>query len=157
MRIVRVGSEEAGRLVPLNRIVQSLHAERRPDIFRQLTESHSVANLFADLLSQPGYFAFVAVSDEGRDVGYVLCELLDTASDALTHARRRGVLHHVAVSTDMRRQGVGLELVRAAKREFRSGQATEWTASYHVWNEASAALLKAAGLEPTIVRAEGAL
>ena len=157
MRIERIGPDQAGRLVPLNAVVQSLHAERRPDIFRAAPASASVARLFHDLLERDSHFALIAMSEAGADLGYVFCEVLDTAEDALTHRRLRGVLHHVAVLPEARRQGVAIEMIRAAKREFRSAGAREWTASYHVWNDASAALMRRAGLEPTIIRAEGAL
>ncbi len=95
MRIVAVGPDDAARLVPLNAVVQALHAAERPDIFKWPTDPAAVAALFGDLLARPGHFALIAEGDDG-DLGYAYCEVLDTPDDALTLARRRGVLHHIA-------------------------------------------------------------
>jgi aminoglycoside 6'-N-acetyltransferase I len=157
MRIVSVGSEGAERLVPMNAIVQSLHAAERPDVFHAKTDSDAVAALFRTLLADPGHFALIAVSDDGVDRGYALCEITRTAPDALTLGRHRGVLHHIATMPAVRRQGVAMALIAEAKRRFRAAGATEWTTSYHAFNTASAALMRKAGLAVTVLRAEAPL
>jgi ribosomal protein S18 acetylase RimI-like enzyme len=156
MRIVLVGADAAARLVPLNAVVQALHAAERPDIFRIQTDAAAVAALFADLLARPGHFALIAEGEAG-DLGYAYCEILDTPDDALMNARRRGVLHHIATVPAARRQGVATALIDAAKARFRAAGAREWTTSYHAWNAASAVLMAKAGLRVTIIRAEGRL
>ena len=156
MRIVAVGPEAAARLVPLNGVVQALHAVERPGIFKWPTDAAAVAALFADLLARKGHFALIAEGDDG-DLGYAYCEILDTPDDALTLARRRGVLHHIATIPAARRQGVAAALIGAAKARFRDAGAREWTTSYHAFNAASAALMAKAGLQVTILRAEGRL
>lgn len=157
MRIDEIMPDAAARLVPLNAIVQRLHAAERPDIFRPDPHPLDVEALFRDLLQRPTHFALVAVAEDGTDIGYALCEILDTAPDALTFARRRGVLHHIAVQPHARRQGVGLALIAASVERFRGGGAKEWTTSYHSFNTASAALMRKAGLTVTILRAEARL
>lgn len=157
MQIDVITSASAGRLVPLNAVLQSLHAAERPDIFRPAPDPTEVERLFRDALAQDDHFALVAVDPSLGDIGYAYCEVLDTPQDALTHARRRGVLHHIAVLQAARRRGAASALIDQAKRRFLVAGAAEWTASYHVWNDASASLLRAAGLRPTIVRAEGRL
>jgi GNAT superfamily N-acetyltransferase len=157
MRIVSVGSEGAERLVPLNAIVQSLHADERPDVFRAATDADAVAALFRALLADSSHFALIAVSDDGEDQGYAFCEIARTSPDALTLGRRRGVLHHIATIPAVRRQGVAMALIAEAKARFRAAGATEWTTSYHAFNAASAALMAKAGLRVTILRAEAPL
>jgi ribosomal protein S18 acetylase RimI-like enzyme len=157
VRIDVITSATAARLVPLNAVVQDLHAGHRPDIFRADTDAAQVERLFRDALERSDHFALVAVDPALGDLGYAYCEILDTPQDALTHARRRGVLHHIAVLPAARRQGVASALVAEVKRRFVVAGAAEWTASYHVWNDASSALLFGAGLVPTIIRAEGRL
>ena len=156
MDIVAVGPESAARLVPLNAVVQALHAAERPDIFKMRTDPAAVAALFGDLLARPGHFALIA-QGKGGDLGYAYCEILDTPDDALTRARRRGVLHHIATIPEARRQGVATALIDAAKARFLAAGAAEWTTSYHAFNEASAGLMRKAGLQVTILRAEGRL
>jgi ribosomal protein S18 acetylase RimI-like enzyme len=157
VRIVDVPAAEAARLVPLNAVVQNPHADRRPDIFQSAPDPRDVAAYFADLLGSGRHFALVAEAAGAGDLGYALCEVLDTPADALGHARRRGVLHHIAVRPDARRRGVATALIDAAKARFLAAGAGEWTTSVHAWNEASLALMARAGLAVTILRLEGPL
>lgn len=54
------------------------------------------------LARNPG-MSFVAIGDQGEVAGAVLCG----------HDGRRGYLHHLAISPEYRRQGLGSELVTA--------------------------------------------
>ena len=77
-----------------------------------------------------------------------------------TPARRRaastaGALTETAAS--LTQAAARAALIDAAKARFLAAGAAEWTTSYHAFNEASAGLMRKAGLQVTIIRAEGRL
>ncbi|MCX7890223.1 MAG: GNAT family N-acetyltransferase [Rhodobacteraceae bacterium] len=154
--ILSVPAGAAWRLALLNRDLQALHAAMRPDIFRAATSLSEIADQFAAALAGPAHFALLAVL-EGQDAGYAFCELLETGGDAFTHARRRGLLHHIAVAPAFRRRGIATRLAGAAAERFRAMGATEWAATYWEFNAASAALLARMGLKPSLIRVEAPL
>lgn len=156
MLIRSIDRSEAALLVPLNGIVQRLHADHRPDIFTPEPDAAAVEAHFAELLGRPGWFALVAEND-GIPIGYAFCEVQRIEAHTLHHARTRGFLHHVVVASAARRRGVGLALVEAAKARFRAEGATVWATTYWVWNEASVALMAKAGVRPAIVVADAPL
>ena len=73
-----------------------------------LSDADSLANVSAFLARNPG-LCFVAT--EGANlVGTILCG----------HDGRRGLIHHLAVTSEHRRKGVGRRLVAAALNALRS-------------------------------------
>lgn len=153
MKIRPIDLSEAALLVPLNDVVQRLHAAHRPDIFPPEPSADAVAAHFADTLARPGWFALLAETQTGA-IGYALCEVQRIEAHAVHHARTRGFLHQVAVAAAARRHGVGLALVEAAKARFRAEGATVWATTYWAWNDASTALMAKAGARAAIILAD---
>lgn len=152
--IREISPEEAAELVPLNILVQNLHASHRPDIFPADPDPEALAAHLAGMLARPGVFALVW----GRPaLGYVLCELQDLPGDPLRNAQRRGMLHHISVAPEAQRQGIGLKLVEAAKARFREAGAARWAVPYWAFNGPSAALMAKAGAQPGLIVADGRL
>ncbi|MBI1219216.1 MAG: GNAT family N-acetyltransferase [Rhodobacteraceae bacterium] len=156
MLIRQIGPDEAALLLPLNAVVQRLHAAHRPDIFPPEPDAAAVAAHFVETLARPGWFALLAEAD-GAAIGYALCEVQRIEAHALHHARTRGFLHHVAVAETARRRGVASALLEAAKARFQAEGATVWATTYWAWNDASAALMAKAGLWPAIILADAPL
>ena len=154
--IRQIDASEAALLVPLNAVVQRLHAAARPDVFHCDASEAEVAAYFAETLAREGWFALVT-EVEGRAVGYVLCEVQRVEANAMNRARVRGFLHHIAVAEDARRRGVAMALIEAAKARFRAEGATVWATTYWVWNAPSAALMAKAGLAQAITLSDAAL
>ncbi|OIQ76684.1 acetyltransferase (GNAT) family protein [mine drainage metagenome] len=154
--IRQIEASEAALLVPLNAVMQRLHAAARPDVFHCDASEAEVAEYFAETLARVGWFALVA-EVEGRAVGYALCEVQRVEGNAMNRARVRGFLHHIAVAENARRRGVATALIEAAKARFRAEGATVWATTYWVWNEASVALMAKAGLTPAITLSDAAL
>jgi GNAT superfamily N-acetyltransferase len=97
-----------------------------------------------------------AVAPDGSALGYALVEAQAVEASAVNHARRRGVLHHVCVDATWRGRGLGSALVEEAKAWLRAQGVARLGASYWTFNEASAALMRRAGLRPALIWAEGA-
>lgn len=146
--------DAAAELVPLNILVQNLHATHCPEIYPADPDPDALASHLAAMMSRPGAFA-LAWGDP--PMGYVLAEVQDIPGDPLRHAERRGMVHHLSVAPLARRQGVGLRLVEAAKARFRAAGATRWVVTYQSFNDASAALMAKAGAAPGLILGEGAL
>jgi GNAT superfamily N-acetyltransferase len=154
--IRQIDASEAALLVPLNAVVQRLHAAARPDVFHYDASEAEVAGYFAETLAREGWFALVT-EVENCAVGYALCEVQRVEANAMNRARVRGFLHHIAVAEDARRRGVAMALIEAAKARFRAEGATVWATTYWVWNAPSAALMAKAGLAPAITLSDAAL
>lgn len=151
-----VETRDARRIVPLNSVVQDLHAAMRPDLFRSGASVPEVASYFASWLGRPGIHVLVATED-GRDLGYALFEKQARPGDCLTMPERRGILHHVAVIAAARRRGVGMALIGAMRDRLAAEGVTRWTTAYWSFNAASAALMAKAGAVPAYVVAEAAV
>lgn len=151
-----VETRDARRIVPLNAVVQDLHAAMRPDLFRSGAPAPEVASYFASWMGRPGIHVLVAAED-GRDLGYALYELQARPGDCLTMPEQRGILHHIAVIEAARRRGIGMGLIGAMRDRLAAEGVRRWTTSYWSFNAASAALMTKAGARPAYVVAEAAV
>ncbi|WP_158243211.1 GNAT family N-acetyltransferase [Acidimangrovimonas sediminis] len=152
--IREISPEDAAQLVPLNTLVQNLHAAECPHIYPADPDPAALAAHLAATLARPGTFA---LAWGAPPLGYVLAEVQEIPGDLLRHPARRGMVHHISVAATARRQGIGLALVEAAKARFRDAGATHWAVTYRVFNDASAALMARAGAAPGLILGEGAL
>ena len=100
-------------IVALNRVVQSFHAAADPEFFRVDTEEVELQAFFGTLVSSEESVIFLAEC-EGRAAGYVWFEIQDRA-ELFTRPMKRMNVHHLVVSEDTRRRGVGSALMDAAK------------------------------------------
>jgi ribosomal protein S18 acetylase RimI-like enzyme len=147
---------EAGAIVPLLHQVQALHVAAHPDLFRADVADADIASELTDWLARDGVSALVAASPEGALVGYLICEIEDRPATALmVEVRRRAVLHHIAVDAAWRRRGVATRLVAALRARLRDEGITRVRTVYYAFNDASAALMRSAGLVPLMITAEG--
>jgi len=147
-------SDEVERLLPLNAVVQAVHAAARPLNFRADLEPGEVCAFFREMLARESYRILVWEDPEGLALGYIMIEAQEIARSTFNMARRRGFIHHVAVLPEARRRGIGSGLVLAARDWFLERGMTQWAVSYWLFNAASAGLMARHGLEPAHVVAE---
>jgi len=152
-----IGADEAHLLVPLNAIVQQVHASRSPGHFYPDPAPAAVETYFRSWFANPAVSALIAEPQAGVVAGYVMLEVHDIKGSALTVPRRRGFVHHIAVLPEHRRQGIASALLTAAQAQFRAQGLTVWGTSYWLFNQASAALMTKHGLAPLHLVAEGPL
>lgn len=152
-----VDTAKAHRLVPLLEQVQAIHAAAHPDIFKAPSDPDALLAEIRQMLGQEGTTALLAVGEDGSSLGYAICGIRLIEPTPLIHGRKVGVLHHISVERACRRQGIGLALVEAAKARLREQGITRMQASYWAFNDASAGLMRKAGLAPSGLWTEGPL
>lgn len=153
--ITDLGPSDAERLLPQQQDIQALHALHRPEVFRGDADAAELLAFLRDRLEAEGIAFLGAERADGRLLGHAMLEIQEVTRDALKRARRRGVMHQIVVAPEARRMGVGLALVEAVKARLRAEDVPRLAASYWSFNDASAALMRRAGLEPAHCTMEG--
>ena len=138
-------------LASLNRFVQQLHLERRPDHFRA-TQTTELAAWYRSRLEHPSTRIWVAERD-GLPVGYVLAIVHEASENPFVQARRWYEIDQVAVDPDWRRTGIASALIRHAISEANSEgvavEATSWS-----FNEGAHELFRQLGFVSKTIRFE---
>jgi len=150
-----IDASEAAMLLPLLNQVQSLHSAAYPQIFRTETDTEQLAAFLNEWVSREGVTTLVAESDAGAFVGYAIGEIHEHTESPLKRASRLGLIQHVAVDEEYRCLGIGLQLIEELKSRLRASGIERVQAQHYIFNAASAALMRKAGLEPLRVTVEG--
>ena len=113
VRIVLATADDIDPLVALNGLVQDLHADLSPQIFRRDWDRAELAQFWRAKLSEDS--GRVLIARAGAEViGYMWMELQSRDADPLRHERRRIYVHHICVTTAWRGRGIGSRLLAAA-------------------------------------------
>lgn len=141
--------DRLAELLPINKVVQDLHVRAYPELFRSNPDPHDLLEFFRAACTAEGGAILVDCRPCGI-VGYALLSVDTRPGNALLHDQRYGHLQQISVLPEWQRKGVGRGLIRAAVAHFRSQGVQEWRASWWAFNEASAALMTAEGLVPSL-------
>lgn len=98
----------------LLREVHAMHAENRPDIFREQPVFPDESG-FAEMLSDPDLVC-LAAEEAGGMIGMCLMEVR-TPKAAHVHHRPMGHIDDLCVRSDCRGRGIGRDLYRAMKEK----------------------------------------
>jgi GNAT superfamily N-acetyltransferase len=138
-------------LAGLNRFVQQLHLQHRPDHFRN-TQAEELAAWYRSLLEQPSTRVWIAERD-GFPVGYLLATVHHASENPFVRARRWCEINQVAVDPDCRRTGVASALISHAVSNAKSEgivvEATSWS-----FNDGAHELFRRLGFVPKTIRFE---
>ena len=137
----------------LNDVVQRLHADHRPDLYRWPPEAEGRRAILDKARTETAWRLWVAEGDNDLG-GYVATELQEKAKTALRLPHREGHIHHISVSPDRRRAGVGRALAKRAIQGLRDQGADRITVGYWAFNQPSRALFASLGFEPASIFAE---
>jgi diamine N-acetyltransferase len=145
----RATEADAEWVSALNAKVQALHAAALPWRFKP-PGTFVEADVSA-LLAKPENLIFLALVD-GDPAGYAYAEVVHRPETSLMYAYEQVHIHHLGVSSNYRRQGVGgalLGAVRAAALELGIALLT-----LDVWsfNEGARAFFRRHGFSPYIER-----
>jgi ribosomal protein S18 acetylase RimI-like enzyme len=137
-------------LVELNRTVQALHADCRPDLFKE-PDSVAVADWFTGKLASDSTRAWIAMAD-GRAVGYLLAISQRRAEGAFTHARQFVEIDQIAVLPSHRRQGAARRLVDIASEDAKARSLGDLELSSWQFNADAHAAFRALGFQEQAMR-----
>ena len=147
----RATAADADLVSVLNADVQAIHAAAFPQRFKSPGPETFPPPAAATLIARSGNLVFIAEAD-GEPVGYAYAEVIRRPETAFHHAHDLIYLHHISVTPNRRRRGVGaalLEAVRAAGQEMGIDLLT---ADVWSFNEDARAFFRRHGLTPYIER-----
>ena len=150
-----VAAEEVACILPLLEQVHAIHAEARPEHYPANPDRDELLAFLRDCVSERETTALVAFDAQGSALGYLIYEVETRAPSLLHHGQRRGMLHQISVDRAQRRGGIGLALIEEMKARLREQGVARVVATYGSFNDASAGLMRKAGLEPYTIIAEG--
>lgn len=150
MRIERVEPHEAAVIAELNQHVHGPHVDAEPDEFRTVTPDEAVPT-FVAALADPAHTFFLATLGS-QAVGYVWAQELERPENPFTQPARSLFVHHIAVSPDARRAGVGRALMDAVEDEARRRGITRLGLDHWSFNADAARFFEALGFEVYNVR-----
>lgn len=120
----------------LSDVVQRLHADRRPNIYRWPPEPAGRLALLENARTDAALRLWVA--DDGVGLrGYVATEMMDKAETALRKPHREGHIHHISVDPAHHRAGFGRALAKRAIQTLQGQVADRITVGYWSFNEPS--------------------
>lgn len=141
------------RICELNDVVQKLHAEARPNVYRWPAEPEGRSAILEKARVEIAWRLLVAEAD-GRLQGYVATELIDKPESALRKQHREGHIHHISVDPARHRTGIGQALARQAIYCLSEQGADRITVGYWSFNTSSEALFASLGFQPSSIYAE---
>ena len=134
-------------LVALNAVVQSLHVQLEPKVFKAEVETSELQAFFAGLLDKAGNGILIAEMS-AEPVGYLWYELQERPPTLLTHARRRIYIQHVAVRESARGSGMATALLHAVEAEALARDVDHLALDTWTRNEEALRFFHARGFQP---------
>jgi GNAT superfamily N-acetyltransferase len=149
-KVRRADDRDIPALDALNAVVQGLHADALPALFKQPLPGGTTA-FFTDALRRDGVVVFVAEIDEVL-VGYLFAEETHRLAGAFTHDSHVLYIHHVSVEDSHRRIGVGRALFAAAEDWARMRDLTDLRLDHWAFNDRAHDFFGGLGFEVDNVR-----
>ncbi len=115
MNITRRAKDgDIGQIVRLNLIVQELHSNIYPDIFKKEVNTGELSDLYLELIADENQYIFVTELDEGI-AGYCWAEFSLKNESPTTHGISKLYIHQMCVDEKFRGKGLGKTLVNEIK------------------------------------------
>ncbi|MBG0813923.1 GNAT family N-acetyltransferase [Planomonospora sp. ID82291] len=146
--------DDAALTAELNRFVQDIHAEHRPDLFRDHPPIEELTAGFRSQLEREDVTIFIAERPDGGAVGYAMTITNERSTNALMHADSFVVLEHLAVAPDVARHGVGRALVNAVREAARAAGCRRLVTEVWDFNSRASAFFESSGFAPMHRRLE---
>ncbi|MBL9048972.1 MAG: GNAT family N-acetyltransferase [Tabrizicola sp.] len=141
----RATPDDAATLARLNSHVQSWHAAHYPEAFFPDPSPEALTAYFSDRLADPACTAFLTGDPA---LGYALCQLQTREASIFSPPVRRLLVDHIAVAPEVRRQGHGRALLKAARALARDLKVDEILLDTWEANHEAHAFFRAAGFAP---------
>jgi len=124
--------------------IQDLHAAAHPELFRPTLDPAATTSFFADVLADDRNLILVAES-AGDAIGYIWCQERHGADSFYGLGAHTGYIHHIAVSAEQRRSGVGRRLIAEALARLTERGATRVGVDFWSFNHRARAFFTGLG------------
>ncbi|MEZ5924624.1 MAG: GNAT family N-acetyltransferase [Hyphomicrobiaceae bacterium] len=131
--------------------MQATHAAGEPTIFKPPSSLSFPASEVELLFDHPSNFIFLAVND-AEPAGYLFGELIERGESSITYAHRVVYVHHLAVDSRFRRQGLGSKLLGAAEEIAREHGISAIALDTWSFNRNAGQFFEQAGFSPYNVK-----
>lgn len=113
MNIRKATGTDSLALSRLSRDVQSLHAQRHPNVFRMPDSDEFAISFFEERLADPAETIFIA-EENGEMLGCILCKLIERPENPFTFASRYLLIDQISVLPAAQGRGIGASLMHRA-------------------------------------------
>lgn len=113
MNIRMATQDDVDLLALLNRDVQKLHADARPNLFKQPDDLEPVKADIRDRMLADADGRVLIIEDDGQAAGYVYVQFVRRAETAYTYARQFLHIDQISVKPEYRGKGYGRALMQA--------------------------------------------
>ncbi len=131
----------------LLRQVLDVHAEGRPDIFKQGTAKYSDEKLIA-IIENPNTPIFVALNIQGDVVGYAFCQYRIIQGSPMLHDVKYCYIDDLCVDRSLRGQGIGTQLYEHVKQHAQKDGYSAIRLNVWCLNESAIRFYNKLGLTP---------
>ena len=107
-------AHDAEALASLNRIVQDLHRNAMPDVYKA-TDLATLARVFRERFLDPSWHVWLAERADGTPLGYVATLVKPARESPFHRTPARVEVDQLAVHPNARRRGVGRRLMAVAE------------------------------------------
>ena len=118
LRIIRARAVDLPDIMRLHGMVQGLHAQIVPDIFRPDWQPSALRDFWLEKLADRSSIVAIAMLNR-KTVGYIWFQVQKRAQDDLHQARKRIYIHHIGVDECARRRGIGKGLLKYVEADAR--------------------------------------
>ncbi len=146
INIIPAKKEHINELVLLNSEVQEIHSRTYPHIFKYPIDTSLVRDEFLSNISDSNQLIYVAVK-ENSIVGYIWSQYIERPESALTYAAKKIYIHHISVSQQQRKEGVGELLMAHISKEARQRSVQHIALDVWSFNESAASFFEKCGYE----------
>ena len=106
VEIIDAKEHHVSDIIDLNVIIQRLHSEQFPGIFKYPVEESELKSEFNNLINKEHHHVFVAIKNM-EVVGYIFAQYSKRADSPLIFAGDKLYVHHICVSENFRKMGIG--------------------------------------------------
>lgn len=110
----RAKEDDIGQIVRLNLIVQKLHSNLYPNLFKKEVNTDELSDLYLKLIADENQYFFVTELEEDI-TGYCWTEFSLKNESPITHSISKLYIHQVCVDEKFRGKGLGKTLVNEIK------------------------------------------
>jgi len=147
VNIVKANAAHVDSLVHLNTLVQKIHYEAHPDIFKYPIGVKAAKKEFLSNIEDDDHHIYIAIL--GRDVvGYIWAQHIKRPESALSCSSDKMHVHHISVEESQRQSGVGKRLIQKIEKVASTLAVDHMTLDYWCFNKTANTFFEKSGYRP---------